>query len=251
MNAPILALVTLSATFGFAVGAMLLRSMLPPPHMSIESKELVRLGMGLIGTMTALLLGLVTASARGTFEAQDALLKTGAVNILTLDRHLARYGDETRPTRELLKEVITYRLNTTWPEQGASQGYVKPLPTETVESLANQILALEPRNDAQRWLKSEALRLIDDVLKTRWRVLESAGEMPGAFLAIVIFWLTMTFGSFGLYAPKNGIVIAVLLIAAVSVSAAMFLIAELSGPYDGLIMVSGEPLRFAVANMGQ
>jgi hypothetical protein len=251
MNAQILALVTLSATFGFAMGAMLLRSLLPPPHLSKESQDLVRLGMGLIGTMTALLLGIVTASARSTFEVQDALLKTSAVNVLTLDRHLARYGAETRPTRDLLKEVITYRLNTTWPEQGESQGFVKPVPTETVEALANQILALQPQTDAQRWLKGESLRLIDDVLKTRWRVLETAGETPGLFIGIVIFWLTMTFGSFGLYAPKNGIVIAVLLIAAVSVSAAMFLIAELSGPYDGLIRVSGEPLRFAVSNMGQ
>lgn len=89
------------------------------------------------------------------------------------------------------------------------------------------------------------------MLKARWRVQEAGDNIPRTFLIAVIFWLSATFASFGLYAPRNGTVITVLCIAAVSVAAAVFLIVELDGPFDGLIKVSGEPLRFALSNMGQ
>jgi hypothetical protein len=95
-----LASITFLCTFGCALAATVLRARLFPPHLSKESQDVVRLGMGLVATMTALLLGLVTASARSTFDAQDAAIRNSAANILTLDRHLARYGPETKRPRE-------------------------------------------------------------------------------------------------------------------------------------------------------
>ena len=89
-------------------------------------------------------------------------------------------------------------------------------------------------------------------MKTRWRILESSGgSVPFPFLIVVIFWLTVTFASFGLYAPRNATVVAVLLVAAVSVAAAVFLVLELDGPFDGLIKVSSGPFRFALAQLNQ
>ena len=132
-----------------------------------------------------------------------------------------------------------------------SSGYGDVIPIDAIESIEDQILALTPQNDMRRWFKNESLRLTQDVLKTRWRILEAGTEIPGMFLGVVIFWLTMTFASFGLYAPKNATVAGVLLVASLSVAAAMFLIVELDGPFEGLIRVSGDPLRFALSNMGQ
>ena len=79
----------------------------------------MRLGMGLVATMTALLLGLVTASARSTFDSQDTALRTSASNILTLDRLLARYGPETKATRDLIRQAVAFRIQTTWPDDGS------------------------------------------------------------------------------------------------------------------------------------
>ena len=93
-------------TFGFAVAATYVRERLPPAHLSKESQDVVRLGIGLVATMTALLLGLVTAAARSTFDAQDVAIRNAAANILTLDRHLARYGTETAPTRDLIRRAV-------------------------------------------------------------------------------------------------------------------------------------------------
>jgi hypothetical protein len=101
-------------------------------------------------------------------------------------------------------------------------------------------------------LKTEALKLTEEVLRARWRVLGSAhGSVPRAFLIVVIFWLSMTFTSFGLTAPRNYTVVAVFLIAAMSVGAAVFLILELDGPFEGVIRISSEPFRQALINLGQ
>ena len=99
---------------GSALAGSYIRSRLPPTHLSKESQDVVRLGMGLVATMTALLLGLVTAAARSTFDTQDVALRNSAAAILTLDRHLARYGPETKRTRELIRSAVAFRLDTTW-----------------------------------------------------------------------------------------------------------------------------------------
>ena len=230
------------------------RSWLPPPHFSKESQDVVRLGMGLVATMTALLLGLVTASAKSTFDSQDNAIRTSAANILTLDRHLARYGPETAPTRELLRSSLAYRVQMMWPATGAGTGTnlddpSKPPPVEEVE---NQVLRLTPQTDAQRWFKTEALKLTEEVVKTRWRVLGTGGgAVPRPFLVVVIFWLTVTFASFGLYAPRNATVLAVLFMSSASVAAAVFLILELDGPLEGVIKISSAPLRYALSQLGQ
>jgi hypothetical protein len=224
---------------------------LPEPHLSKESQDVVRLGIGLVATMTALLLGLVTASARSTFDSQDTAIRNSAANILTLDRHLARYGPETGPTRDLIRKAVAYRVETMWPESGADARRDVPRTTPPIEEIENQILQLAPQTDTQRWFKAEALKLAEELVKTRWRALGmGGGAVPRPFLAVVIFWLTVTFTSFGLYAPRNATVIAVLFVAAVSVAAAVFLILELDGPFDGVIRISSAPLRYALTELG-
>lgn len=252
MNATTVATVTFLCTFGCAILATYVRDRLPSPHLSKESQDVVRLGMGLVATMTALLLGLVTAAARSTFDGQDAAIRTASVNILTLDRHLDRLGPELTPTREALRRIVAFRVETTWPaEGGASSGFGEVVPLQVVEDLENQIASFTAESETQRWAKAEALRLSQEVLKARWRVLSMSGAIPPAFVAVIIFWLTGTFASFGLYAPRNTTVVAVLLMAALSVAAAVFLTLELDAPFDGVVKVSGEPLRFALANLGQ
>ena len=211
----------------------------------------MRLGIGLVATMTALLLGLVTASARSTFDAQDLAIRNSAANILTLDRHLARYGPETQPTRDLIRKAVAYRVATMWPESGADAVRDAPKTIPPIEEIENQILQLSPQNDTQRWFKTEALKLSEELVKTRWRALGmGGGAVPRPFLVVVIFWLTVTFTSFGLYAPRNATVFAVLFVAAVSVAAAVFLILELDGPFDGVIRISSAPLRYALTELG-
>ena len=250
------AAVTFICTLSCAWLGMAVRSRLPPPHVSKESQDVIRLGMGLVATMTALLLGLVTAAAKGSYDSQDVAVKNAAAGILTLDRLLARYGPETQPTRARLQQVIEARVEATWPRRGAAAvafdaalgGTPGRPPAEDVE---DQILALAPATDSQRWFKTESLKLTEEVLRTRWRLLgSSTGSVPKLFLTVVIFWLAMTFGSFGLSAPRNGTVMTVFVISSLSVAAAVFLILELDGPFTGLLRISQEPFRYVLTNLG-
>ena len=250
MTALTIAFITFACAFGSAIIGAYVRDRLPAPHLSKESQDAVRLGMGLIGTMSAVLLGLVTATARSTFDAQETAIRDSAVNILALDRHLARYGSETKATRDLLRNAVAFQVETMWPTEGRRHDVVA-LPTPRVEDIENHILDLSPANEAQRWFKAKALELSQDVLKTRWQVFGSGGAIPPLFIVVVIFWLTVIFASFGLYAPRNATVVGALFIAAVSVAAALFLIVELDGPFEGVIRASGGPFRFALDNLGR
>jgi hypothetical protein len=115
-----------------------------------------------------------------------------------------------------------------------------------------RILQLAPQNDAQRWLKSQALQIGSDLMETRWLVLGGLGSsVPPPFLVVVVFWLTIIFGSFGLFAPRNGTVVAVLFLCALSVAGAIFLILEMDQPFQGLMKISSAPLRYTLSHLGQ
>jgi hypothetical protein len=248
-----------AVTFLFTIAAALLasriRAALPPEHVTKESQDAIRLGMGLVATMTALLLGLVTATAKSSFDTQAVAVRNAGTDIILLDRNLARYGPETQPTRELVRRSLAARIEATWPSNGESPPAAASEPSTAppvAEEIENQILRLSPTTDAQRWFRAEALNLTKGVLRARWGIATGAGgAVPHAFLVVVILWLAMTFASFGLGAPRNATVITVFIAAALSVAAAVFLIYELDGPFDGILRVPSAPLRHALATLGQ
>jgi len=253
MNGILVASLTFACAFGGSIVGHFIGRVLPKAHLSKESQDVMKLGMGLVATMTALLLGLVTAAARSSFDSQDALMRTVAANILTLDRLLARYGPETGPTRVLLRRALAFRVEMTWPEDGsAGSGMTRAQAAPAIEEIENQILRLSPADDTQRWFKAEALKMSEDVLRSRWRALDAqTGSVSSVFLIVVVFWLTVTFVSFGLYHPLNPTVLGVLFVAAISVGCAVFLILELDGPFDGLIKIPSGPMYFVLRQLGQ
>lgn len=243
---------TFVLTFSAAWAGMVIRSRLPEEHKSKESQDVVRLGMGLIATMTALLLGLVTAAAKNTFDTQDRAIRESAVSIMVLDRHLARYGPETARIRDHVRSALENRLQAIWPTNGGRRSQLRPQTQQVAEDIQTEILTLAPQTEEQRWFRSEAIKLTDDVVRARLSLVSGrSGAVPHALLVVVIFWLMATFASFGLYAPRNGTVLAVLLIVALSVAAAVFLILELDGPLEDFIKVSATPLRYALDHIGR
>jgi hypothetical protein len=245
--------VAFACTLGGALGGLALRGILPARYFDEDARDTVKLGVGLIATMTALILGLVTASAKSAFDAADAAVKHVAADALSLDRALARYGPETAAHRATLRRGVTERVEAIWRRPGAQPLRLGGAGTaQPVEHLAAQVSALVPRTDEQRWLQARALDLIESTLERRWLVIAGLGtSIPGPFLVMLMFWLTVTFGSFGLFAPRNPMVMVVLGLCALSVAGAVFLILELDGPFDGLVVVSPDPLRYALSHLGE
>jgi hypothetical protein len=209
--------------------------------------------MGLIATMAALVLGLLTGSAKSSFDAQNSEVKHNAADIILLDRVLAHYGPETKDARALLRRTVAARLAETWPEEFAPPtGEEGSGTTATTEEIQDQIRAFTPRDNAQRWLQSRALQISGDVMQTRWLLFEQASNsVQTPLLVVLLFWLTALFASFGLFAPRNGTVIVVLAVATRSVAGAIFLILEMNQPFRGLIKVSSTPLRETLAQLGR
>ena len=253
MNPTVIGMVVFCCASGSALAGNWLRTTLPEHHLDAESRDTVKLGIGLIATMTALVLGLVTASAKGSFDAVDTAVKNTAADILTLDRLLARYGPETGEIRGALRHAVASRIEMIWPQSSSPPAPMQPsVSASGVEGLADAIRGLTPRDDSQRLLQSRAVDLAEAVLQARWLVFAGGGtSVPLPFLVVLVLWLTITFASFGLLAPRNATVLAVLLVCALSLGSAVFLILEMDGPFDGLLQVSADPLRYAYAHLNQ
>jgi hypothetical protein len=249
-----IAWIAFSCVFGGALLGMFLRTVLPENHLSSDSKDVVKLGMGLIATMAALVLGLLTGSAKSAFDTQDAELKASAANVILLDRVLAHYGPETKPIRDQIRQAVEYKLAATWPENAATKAREDTSEnTPAIERIEDEIRALSPQNDAQRAQQSRALQIAGDLMQTRWLVFgqEAGAGIQLPLLVVLVLWLAALFASFGLFAPRNATVIVVLAVAALSVCGAIFLILEMNRPFQGLVKISAAPLRYALAHLGQ
>lgn len=238
---------------GMALG-MFLRAILPAHHMSAESKDAVKLGIGMIATLAALVIGLLIASAKGTFDTMNSGLRQTSARVILLDRVMAQYGPETMEARDLLRRYVTSAIERIWPEDKIDPAVAKaPTGRVDIEAVQDKLRQLSPRTDPQRWLQSRALQISGDIAEGRWLLIEQRGEssLPMPFFVMLVFWLTIIFTSFGLVSPRNGTVIAILLICALSAAGSLFLILELDTPYGGLIKVSSGPLRSALALLGK
>ena len=251
MDPILIAAVVFAFTFGGALLGLWMRAQLPDHHMIDATKDTVKLGIGMVATMTALVLGLVTASAKNSFDSVDTAVKHTAIDLLTLDRLLARYGPDAAPTRAALKTAVGRKIEQLWPQEASNSMQVDPVQSgAAVEGLVEAIRALSPRDDGQRRLQSRALDLGESLLSARWLSLDDQSKsIPFAFLVVMLFWLMIIFASFGLFAPRNATVVGVLVLCALSVAGAVFLVLEMDRPLEGLIKVSPDPLRYAFAKL--
>jgi hypothetical protein len=183
------------------------------------------------------------------FGGAMAELTQMAANIILLDRALAHYGPETAEIRGILKTAIARMLDQVWPKDGKKGG----LPFQAGgEIIFDKLQQLAPHNESQRAIQSQAESIAMSIGQTRWLLFEQSGSaISTPFLVVVVFWLSVLFVSFGLFAPRNATAVIVLLVSAVSVAGALYLILELDHPFSGLIQISSSPLRNVAAILGR
>jgi hypothetical protein len=251
MSSLVVSSIIFACVFGSALLGMVFRRLLPEHHLSAESKDVVKLGTGLIGTMAALVLGLMVGSAKSAYDGQKNNLVQMSVKLVLLDRALAHYGPDAKLPRDTLKTAVGRMLAQIWPDDRSQAAVLDPTAAK-VEDLYDQIQALTPKTDAQRSLQTSALSVTVDLGHLRWLLFQQSGSaISTPLLVVLVFWLSVIFASFGLMAPGNATTIVTLILCALSVSGALFLILELDRPFDGLIQMSSEPLRNALARLGQ
>ncbi len=245
-----MSVIVLACVLGGMVLGMFLRNRLPEHHLSGDTKDVVKLGTGLIGTIAALVLGLLIASANSTFQTQSSQIQQLTADIVLLDHTLAQYGPETASVRNLLRRGVASMADRIWRENSSPSGKAPQFEASAAAlSLYDEILKLSPRNETQRSLQARAIGTLHDLGKTRVLLFAEAGmAIPMPFLVVLIFWLAIIFASFSIFANHNATTVVALCIFALSASAAIFLILELSEPFTGLMMIPSEPLRNALTS---
>ena len=248
--------ITVISTVSIFAGALLgmgLARRLPGHHLSKEMQDLVKLSAGTIATLTALVLGLLVSSAKSSFDAINTGIVQGSAKFILLDRTLAHYGPEAKSAREQLKHVVASGIEMVWPTEKTGVTALAAFERANgMELVQEKLRELTPQNDVQRQALAQAQQIANDLGQTRWLLVEQAQtQLPVPLLLILVFWLTLLFISFGLFAPRNLMALTVLLIGACAISPAIFLVLELNQPLDGLIKVSSAPLQNALQHMGQ
>ncbi|HEY3677768.1 MAG TPA: hypothetical protein VGL45_03545 [Bradyrhizobium sp.] len=241
-------LVTLVSTLGGAVLGAVLRRWLPAAHLNTETREVIRLGVGLLATLSAVAISLMIASAKTSYDTQDAHFRQFSADVILTDQLLAQYGPEASGIRKLMRQAIPAALDRIWAEKaiGAPQGNAFTT-SSAAEQIYDAIEALSPVDDAQRLLKPRIERASGDIARARLLMFADVDTpIQRPFLLILVFWLTVIFVSFSLFVEPGPVLAVALLVFALSISSALFLVADLSRPFAGLMQISNQSLRDAL-----
>jgi hypothetical protein len=251
MSTVAIASIVFVSCFAAALAGLCLK--LPNRHIDSDSKETVRLVMGLIATMAALVLGLLIASANSTYNTQAAGLQQISTDVAQLDRMLRLYGPETRDARDILRRTVTLAHQRVWPPEGSQPPNLDPsIAQQQVDLFFAKLQNLTPKSDAQTRAQNAAWQLAASVTQLRMLMYEQlGGSVSWILVGMLMFWLSVLFLGFGLFARFHATLVIVLGIGATSVAGATLLILELNQPYSGLIRLSDAPIVSALASMDQ
>jgi hypothetical protein len=253
VNSLAISLLCFFCIFCGALIGLYIRRVLPEHHLSDTTWDSIKIGTGLIATLTALVLGLLVSSAKTSYDTINAEISQAGAKIILVDRILARYGPETKAARDELRRCIASGLERVGHEGDGVQSGVRALERRSgVEEVHDMVRRLSPQSEYQRLILAQAMGIMGEITQSRWLVFEQLhGAMPKPFLIILVLWLTVFFMCFGLLSEANSTVVTVMFVCALSVTGAIFLILEMNNPMQGMIQVSLDPLRMALAQLGR
>jgi hypothetical protein len=242
---------TAAITFACLCGAILFGmriGRLAGHYLNAETRETVRVAVGLIATMSSLLLGLLVNSAKNSYDTVRSEVIQMAARVTLLDRALSVYGPEAAPVRAQLHTAVEGVIRQIWPEAGAASAF-DPREGDAVYAA---IQTLSPRDERQGTLKVQAMSMSVELAQLRTLIqAQSLASIPGPLLAVLVLWLVIIFSGFSLSAPSNAAARLALMVSATSVAGAIFVILELDRPFTGLIRISSEPVVSALNQIGK
>jgi hypothetical protein len=251
------AILCASASVGFFV-----HPRLPEQHRSAQAMGLVQLAISLLVTFTAIVLGLLTTSVKAGFDSAYNARGNYAGQLAQMDRCLRDYGPETAPTRAELRSYVAAVIASTWPDEPAPVGVTypntakmpltgeAPVLADLVNDAGVKTRSLQPTDDVHKNLMAACVEQYHDLVQARWKVIEGArGSISAPFYWVLVFWLAILFGVFGLTAKPNPMVVTVLALCALSITVAVFVILDMDEPYGGLFGIPSASMRNALADM--
>ena len=230
-----------------ALAGWMTRQRLQAHHLTDDTKSLVSVSMAVVATVSALVLGLLISNANSSFSSLGGEVTALSAQILRLDQMLQRYGPETMPARQTLRQYAEHKTADMFPDDPADFHLGNPATYALLQRVEDSMLALKPANPRDKWWLDQAMTLAAKIGDTRWLLTQQLEQgTPKPFLALLVFWLVLLFASFGLFAPRNFISAVTLTLCALAVAGAVGMILELEKGFGGLVHISPEPMRHAV-----
>jgi hypothetical protein len=248
---PILAsLLVVVCIFAGGIIGLSLNRVLRPTHLTKETQDVVRLGIGMISVLSSLVLGLLIATAKSSYDTTDNAVRHYAAELALLNETLRDYGGGAAKPRDFLRDYTNTILNDIWPSDGTAPHIGDPLAAKQMEHVREQVRALRPVDDEQKWLRDRALSINEDLLRDRWLLIAEQGRnVSPVVLVVLVCWITLIFLSFGINAPRNALVAVSFFVCALSIGGAIFLILEMDLPVQGILQISSWPVRNVLEQM--
>jgi hypothetical protein len=236
--------------FAGGIVGLSLNRVLHADHLSRETQDVVRLGIGMISVLASLVLGLLIATAKGAFDTTDDAVRHYAAELALLNETLRDYGSSASKPKDLLRDYSETILNDIWPPDGEPLRLSDVKAAVLLEHVREQVRALRPVDDEQKWLRDRALLINEDLLRDRWLLIAEQGRnVSPVVLIVLVSWVALIFLSFGINAPRNAMVMVSFFVCAVSIGGAIFLVLEMDRPMEGILKISSWPIRNALAQM--
>jgi hypothetical protein len=234
---------------GGMVGLSLNR-VLRPSHLTKETQDVVRLSIGMISVLASLVLGLLIATAKSSYDTTADAVRNYAAELALLNETLRDFGGDASASRDILRQYTERLRDDIWPPDGAPPHLNDDQTSALMERVREQVRALHPVDDEQKWLRDQALTINENLLRDRWLMIGEQGRnVSPIMLAVLVSWVTLIFVSFGINAPRNAMVAASFLVCAIAIGGAIFLILEMDRPVQGVLRISSWPIRNALAQM--
>jgi hypothetical protein len=250
LTALTVAIVTFVLVSGGAWLGLYFRNVLSEDGLRDDVRDVIKLSAGLIGTMAALVLSLLLASAKGSYDTKSTQIKQITADIIQIDLDLEQYGPDAQKLRVMLRSAIPVVIGQIWNE--GDHAKLSPFTaTAEAQEFVKTLQQLHPNDDSQRALQSQLLSAIAHLSQARLSLFTQSNDaIPAPFLVILILWLAVIFTSFGLLVRPNRIAVVTFVIGGLSVASAIFLILEMGQPFTGLMQISSEAPRHALVPLG-
>jgi ABC-type amino acid transport system permease subunit len=246
MTNAFIGLISFAAVFGGALAGLLVARRLPKRQLDSQTQSAVTVSVAVIGTLSALVLGLMITAAHRSFSQRSEEVRELSLQVIRIDRNLRRYGPEAQTARDRLQDWARLKIQQLFPEDGkpAASGQTA---IELLERVQDALLDLKPQNERQKYLRTLCITLSSNLIQARWFLEQRLGHsIPAAFLVLLIFWLAIVFASFGLFAPRNSTAIMALFLCSLALSGGIYLIEELDNPLSGFIRLPSDSMRKAL-----
>jgi hypothetical protein len=250
MRILVFGLAAFAVIFGGGLLGFLLSRRLPESYNDAGTRALVTTAIRTVSLLSALVLGLLVATAKNKFDSNNAQTERFAADVMSLNRELVNYGPDAAAIRALLHRYVVAKIATVWPSLDGPKPAPDDPPPWLIDEVQQKLRALHPQSEEQRATLLGTLQIAADFTRATWlQKAQEADHVPQPFVVILMVWLFLLFVGIGLFAPRNAVTVTALLVTALSIASAIALIDDLDAPYRGFIVVSPQPMQRALAEI--